>query len=210
MRTIQDRGFVGIHNVLAQALPMPHDDLTRIANFDLVAVAPETFEGGVTRLRAWMRSLSIDRHAGTPGPGGHTHTHDVEVEGRRYAVDTGFIVCNPVHYPLFLRLLDELGVATQPTTMSFAVRNDASGLEYNATSIRGLFLQKRRLFSPRHWRMIGDILRFYREAPALLDEPWPGPSLGDYLEAQDYSEGFRDDHLVPMASALWSFSCLKS
>ena len=136
--------------------------------------------------------------------GGHTHTHDVEVGGQRHAVDTGFIVCNPVHYTLFTRLLDELGVATQPTTMSFAVRNDASGLEYTATTLAGLFVQKRRLFSPRHWSMIGDILRFYREAPALLDEPWPGPTLGDYLEAQDYSDAFRDDHLVPMASALWS------
>jgi predicted NAD/FAD-binding protein len=136
--------------------------------------------------------------------GGHTHTHDVEVCGARYAVDTGFIVCNPVHYTQFTRLLDELGVATQPTTMSFAVRNDASGLEYNATTLAGLFVQKRRLFSPRHWSMIEDILRFYREAPALLEEPWPGPTLGDYLEAHDYSDAFRDDHLVPMASALWS------
>jgi uncharacterized protein len=136
--------------------------------------------------------------------GGHTHTHEVEVGGARYAIDTGFIVCNAVHYTLFTRLLDELGVATQPTTMSFAVRNDASGLEYNATTLAGLFVQKRRVFSPRHWSMIADILRFYREAPALLGEPWPGPTLGDYLEAQDYSDAFRDDHLVPMASALWS------
>ncbi|HVF33716.1 MAG TPA: FAD-dependent oxidoreductase, partial [Candidatus Saccharimonadia bacterium] len=136
--------------------------------------------------------------------GGHTHTHDVELGGRAYAIDTGFIVCNPAHYPLFMRFLAELRVATQPTTMSFAVRNDASGLEYNATSIAGLFLQKRRLVSPRHWRMIGDILRFYREARALLDAPWPGPSLDEYLDTHGYSNAFRDDHLVPMASALWS------
>ncbi len=139
-----------------------------------------------------------------PSLGGHTDTHEVEVAGRPYAVDTGFIVCNPAHYPLFMRLLDELGVDTQPTSMSFAVRNDASGLEYNASTIAGLFVQPRRLVSPRHWRMIGDILRFYREAPALLEEPWPGPTLGAYLEAHEYSDAFRDDHLVPMASALWS------
>ena len=136
--------------------------------------------------------------------GGHTDTHEIEVGGRRIAVDTGFIVCNPVHYPLLFRLFDELGVATQPGTMSFAVRNDASGLEYEASSLRTLFLQKRRLLSPRHWRMIVEILRFYREAPALLALPWPGPTLGEYLESHGYGAGFRDDHLVPMASALWS------
>lgn len=150
------------------------------------------------------REHDVALYESEPRLGGHTHTHDVELDGRQYAIDTGFIVCNPAHYPLFMRFLAELGVATQPTTMSFAVRNDASGLEYTATTIRGLFVQKRRLSSPRHWRMIRDILKFYREARALLDAPWPGPTLGEYLDAHGYSDAFRDDHLVPMASALWS------
>jgi uncharacterized protein len=136
--------------------------------------------------------------------GGHTHTHDIELGGRRWAVDTGFIVCNPANYPLFTGMLAELGVATQPTTMTFALRNERSGLEYNAGTNGGLFLQKRRALSPRHWRMVLDILRFYRSAPALLANPGDGPSLGDYLERHGYSAGFRDDHIVPMASALWS------
>ena len=155
---------------------------------------------------AWLlsRAHEVVLYEAADRLGGHTETHEVEVAGRRHAVDTGFIVCNPAHYPLFMRFLDELGVATQPTSMSFAVRNDASGLEYNATTVAGLFLQKRRLFSPRHWRMIRDILRFYREAPALLEAPGPGPDLGDWLAAHGYSDAFRDDHLVPMASALWS------
>jgi predicted NAD/FAD-binding protein len=88
--------------------------------------------------------------------------------------------------------------------MSFALRNDRSGLEYNAGTNGGLFVQKQRLLSPRHWLMIRDIVRFYRRAPALLAESGPGPALGDYLAAGRYSDGFRDDHLVPMASALWS------
>jgi hypothetical protein len=138
--------------------------------------------------------------------GGHTHTHDIELEGSRLAVDTGFIVCNPDHYPLFFRMLAELGIATRPTTMSFALRNDRSGLEYNASSLDTLFVQRRRLLSPRHWRMVRDILRFYREAPALLAHDGPGPELGEWLDRGGYSEGFRDDHLVPMASALWSSS----
>jgi predicted NAD/FAD-binding protein len=136
--------------------------------------------------------------------GGHTDTHDVELRGKRYAVDTGFIVCNPLNYPLFFRLLEELGVATQPTTMSFALRDDATGLEYNAGTNGGLFVQKRRLFSVRHWLMIRDILRFYREAPRLLELPGSGPTLGEYTGERGFSAAFVDDHLVPMASALWS------
>ena len=136
--------------------------------------------------------------------GGHTHTHQVEVAGQPLRVDSGFIVCNELNYPLFFAMLDELGVATQPTTMSFAVKSAKSGLEYNAGSNGGLFVQKRRLFSLRHWRMLSDILRFYRQAPALLGLSGDGPTLGDYLDQNRYSAGFCEDHLIPMASALWS------
>ena len=88
--------------------------------------------------------------------------------------------------------------------MTFAVKSAKSGLEYNAGSNGGLFVQKRRLFSLRHWRMLSDILRFYRQAPALLELSGDGPTLGDYLEQNRYSAGFCEDHLIPMASALWS------
>ncbi len=136
--------------------------------------------------------------------GGHTHTHDIELHGRRYAVDTGFIVHNPEHYPLLNALFAELGVESQPTTMSFSVRNEASGLEYNATDLDGLFCQRRNLVSPRFWGMLRDLFRFYRNAPALLAMPGEGPTLGDYLAEGRYGAMFRDEHLVPMASALWS------
>lgn len=136
--------------------------------------------------------------------GGHTDTHRVEVDGQPRSVDTGFIVHNPTHYPLLTRLFEELGVASQRTTMSFSVQDARSGLEYNATSLDTLFCQRRNLASPRFWGMLRDLARFYREAPALLDLPGPGPSLGTYLEANAYGAAFRDQHLVPMASALWS------
>ena len=136
--------------------------------------------------------------------GGHTHTHDITLQGKHYAVDTGFIVHNPKHYPLLTALFAELGVESQPTTMSFSVRNEASGLEYNATDLNGMFCQRRNLVSPRFWGMLRDLLRFYREAPALLDVPDEGPTLGDYLTQAGYGAMFRDEHLVPMASALWS------
>jgi len=136
--------------------------------------------------------------------GGHTDTHEIELEGRRYAVDTGFIVHNPQHYPLLTRLFDALGVATRPTTMGFSVQSQASGLEYNATSLDALFCQRRNLLSPRFWGMLRDLARFYRIAPRLLDGPGPGPSLGEYLREQGFGTAFRDEHLIPMASALWS------
>lgn len=163
--------------------------------------------GGIAGLAsAWLLSREHDvvlfeRHGRL---GGHTDTHEVEVAGRCWSVDSGFIVMNPAHYPLFSALLAELGVATKPTTMSFALRNDRTGLEYEAGSAGGLFVQKRRLASPRHWRMLADLVRFYRESHTLLDSTGPGPTLGEYLDQHRYGAGFRDDHLVPMASALWS------
>ena len=136
--------------------------------------------------------------------GGHTHTHDIELEGRRYAVDTGFIVYNPAHYPLLTRLFTELGVATQATTMSFSVHSEASGVEYNGTSFNTLFCQRRNLLSPRFLGMVRDLARFYRTAPALLDTDGEEPSLGEFLAEHRFGDAFRDEHLVPMASALWS------
>ena len=136
--------------------------------------------------------------------GGRTHTHQVEQGGRAYRVDTGFIVFNPGNYPLLTKLFDELGVPSQPTTMSFSVHDDGNGLEYNATDLNGLFCQRRNLVSPRFWRMVREITRFYRDAPALLADPGPGPTLGSYLRERNYSDLFVRDHLVPMASALWS------
>ena len=136
--------------------------------------------------------------------GGHTHTHTVEQAGREYRIDSGFIVFNPEHYPLLCGLFDELGVASQPTTMSFSVHSERSGVEYNATSLATLFCQRRNLVSPRFWGMLRDLARFYREAPPLLEGDDAGPTLGEYLQRGGYGAAFRDEHLVPMASALWS------
>ncbi|MEO7940762.1 MAG: FAD-dependent oxidoreductase [Burkholderiaceae bacterium] len=136
--------------------------------------------------------------------GGHTHTHQVAQGGRDYAVDSGFIVFNRDNYPLLNRLFEQLGVASRPTTMGFSVQDARNGLEYNATRLATMFCQRRNLVSPAFLRMVGEIMRFYREAPALLAEPGEGPALGDYLDARGYSQLFIEDHIVPMASALWS------
>jgi len=136
--------------------------------------------------------------------GGHTHTHELEQAGRRYRVDTGFIVFNDWTYPNFIRLLDELGVASQPSPMSFSVRDETSGLEYNGSTLDTLFAQRRNLLRPSFWRMLRDILRFNREAPALLGAAGDDTSLGDYLSENAYSREFVEHYLLPMGAAIWS------
>lgn len=155
---------------------------------------------------AWLlsREHQVDLYEANAYIGGHTHTHEVKSAGQPFAVDSGFIVFNPGNYPLLSRLFDTLGVASQPTTMSFAVHNEASGLEYGTTSLDSLFCQRRNLLSPRFYGMVRDLTRFYRESPALLKTDDPGPTLGEYMATHGYGSTFRDEHLVPMASALWS------
>lgn len=136
--------------------------------------------------------------------GGHTHTHSVEQAGRRYEVDTGFIVFNDRTYPNFVALLEELGVASQESSMSFSVRDETSGLEYNGTSLNTLFAQRRNLLRPSFLGMIGDILRFNREAPALLDEPGGELPLGELLTRGRYGRAFVEHYIVPMGAAIWS------
>lgn len=136
--------------------------------------------------------------------GGHTNTVDVLAGGRKWAVDTGFIVYNDVTYPNFVRLLDELGVESQDSDMSFSVRSERNGLEYNGASLNALFAQRRNLLRPSFYRMLADILRFNREAPAMLDRPADTITLGDYLDGNGYSRGFIDHYIVPMGAAIWS------
>jgi len=136
--------------------------------------------------------------------GGHTNTVDVQVEGRGYAIDTGFIVFNDWTYPSFIHLLNKLGVESQASDMSFSVKCERTGLEYNGTSLNTLFAQRRNLFRPSFHRMIRDILRFNRESLSLLDQTERGLSLGTYLETNHYSRDFIDHYIVPMGAAIWS------
>ncbi len=136
--------------------------------------------------------------------GGHTNTVDVDWEGRRYAIDTGFIVFNDWTYPRFIALLDELGVEYQSSNMSFSLRDERNGLEYNGTSVNSLFAQRRNLLRPSFLRMIRDILRFNREARALLASDDDTLTLGEYLERNRYSQSFRERYIVPMGMAIWS------
>jgi hypothetical protein len=136
--------------------------------------------------------------------GGHTDTHYLDVLGKTWAVDSGFIVFNEHNYPNFCQLLNELEVDSKPTEMSFSVQDEKTGLEYNATSLNKLFCQRKNLFSPRFYRMLKDLFRFYKQAPAVLDEPDNKQTVEAYLKQHQYSDVFIHDHLLPMACALWS------
>ena len=136
--------------------------------------------------------------------GGHTCTQDVEMGGRTYAVDMGFIVFNDRTYPSFVALMNELGVESQPSNMSFSLRCERTGLEYNGTSINSLFAQRLNIVRPSFLRMIADILRFNRESPRLLLSQDSSLTLGHYLEKYGYSEPFIERYIIPMGRAIWS------
>jgi predicted NAD/FAD-binding protein len=152
---------------------------------------------------AWLLSAAHRVSVFEAGPriGGHTNTVMVDGTG----IDTGFIVYNEATYPNLTALFRHLGVATQPSDMSFAVSLDDGALEYAGTDLAGLFAQRRNLLRPRFWSMLRDIARFYREAPghvAALERD--GTTLGAFLAARGYGAALRDDHLLPMAAAVWS------
>lgn len=136
--------------------------------------------------------------------GGHTNTIDVSLADGTWAVDTGFIVFNERTYPNFIRLLDRLGVPSQPSVMSFSVTDERTGLQYCATNLDTLFAQRRNLLRPRFWRMLLDVFRFNRRSRELYASDDLSLSLGEYLQVHGYSHAFIEQFLVPMGSAIWS------
>lgn len=135
-------------------------------------------------------------------PGGHSNTIAVPRPGRGdLAIDTGFIVHNPVNYPLLTRLFAELGVRTRPTDMSFSVVCRRCDMEYSG---RRLWEQHRVLRSPRMLRLLGEIARFFATARRRLDGRHRTRSVAQFAAAEGYSRDFLDHFLVPLTSALWS------
>jgi predicted NAD/FAD-binding protein len=137
-------------------------------------------------------------------PGGHTNTVRVDTEDATHWVDTGFIVFNDRNYPTFERLLERLGVASQPSEMSFAVSDERGDFEYSSASANGLFAKRAHVVTPWFHRMLADVVRFQRNGRELLRSAGPGPSLADWLAAQRYSRAFVERLIVPQAAAVWS------
>ncbi|MGI9353970.1 MAG: NAD(P)/FAD-dependent oxidoreductase [Rhizobiaceae bacterium] len=156
---------------------------------------------------AWLlhKSADVTVYERSRRIGGHTHTVDVAAGASHTPVDMGFIVYNEQTYPNLTALFAKLDVATETTDMSLAVALDDGRLEYAGGHLNQLFAQKRNLVSPRFWRMLLDLARFYRTAPDDLNSLVSnGMTLGTYLKENQYSDAFRDDHLLPMAAAIWS------
>src|SRR5512147_540632 len=139
--------------------------------------------------------------------GGHTNTVLIDGPDGTVPLDTGFLVHHDRTYPNLVRLFGELGVATQDSDMSFAVSCRRSGLEYSSRGANGFFAQRRNLIRPAHLALLGEIVRFNREAPALLHaSDGERQTLGDFLESRRFGENFTHLYLFPMASAIWSAS----
>ncbi|VEB44234.1 protoporphyrinogen oxidase [Chromobacterium violaceum] len=137
--------------------------------------------------------------------GGHTHTVDVTVDGRDFAVDTGFLVFNDRTYPNLIALFQELGIPSHPSDMSFSVSLGQGRLEWAGRNLDSVFVQRGNLLSPGFWGMLSDILRFNREAERNLRRAIEAPqSLGHLLDADGYGARFRRHYLLPMAAAIWS------
>jgi predicted NAD/FAD-binding protein len=156
---------------------------------------------------AWLLNRRHEVHVFEKRPrvGGHSHTVIVEHDGRRLALDTGFIVFNRVNYPYLTRLFDLLSVESQETDMSFAMRCERCDLEYNGRSLSSLFAQRANVVRPAFYRMLLDIVRFGalgRSQLALGGAS--GLSLREYLRRTPFGTEFAKHYLVPMAAALWS------
>ncbi len=153
---------------------------------------------------------SIAIYEKEPRIGGHSATVDIDHSGTKIAVDTGFIVYNELNYPELTGLFAHLDVKTESSDMSFGVSANQGGYEWCGRThdvFRGLFAQKRNLFSPRHIGMLLEILRFNNVARSdYLNGRLLGMTLGDYLAQKKFSSKFRDAYLVPMGASIWSMS----
>jgi predicted NAD/FAD-binding protein len=138
--------------------------------------------------------------------GGHANTVDVTDGGRQMPIDTGFIVFNEPNYPHLCRLFDALDVASHESEMSFAVRCERTGREWNGSSLNQVFAQRRNLLRPSHWKMLADIVRFHREAPDVMKMLDDSVSVSQWIERQHYSRAFADYYLLPLGASLWSCS----
>ncbi len=160
---------------------------------------------GAAHLLSRLHDVEVFERDGRPG--GHAHTHQVECEGRTWSLDSGFLVFNPATYPNFVRLLDELGVTSHPTDMSFSARCLRCNLEYSTRTLKTLFVQPWRAVDPRHLRMLADMLRFFSQGRRLLASARGADvTLGTFLDEGRFGGSLARHFILPLTGAIWSAS----
>lgn len=142
--------------------------------------------------------------------GGHAHTIDVDYNGARLTVDTGFIVYNELNYPNLTALFQWAGVETIASDMSFALSSDDGAFEWcgrHVSPLGGLFAQPSNALDPGFYRFLLGIRRFQRRAIADHAAGTVGEgSLAAYLDRIGCPARVRDDYIVPMGAAIWSMT----
>lgn len=159
---------------------------------------------GLTAARGLYREHDVTLFEGEHRLGGHSHTVTVDDAGIPRALDTGFLVFNRRDYSHFNAMLDDLGVASRPSCMSFSVRCSRTGVEYAGSGLGSIFCRPANAVRPGFWRMLRDVVRFYREGHALVARMPERATVEDLVAAGRYSEEFVAWHLLPLGSALWS------
>ena len=156
---------------------------------------------------AWMlsRNYDVTLFEADKRIGGHSNTVDVLTDDGRLPVDTGFIVFNNWNYPNLVKLLETLGVPSEVSDMSFSASVDNGNFEYSGSNMLSMIGQKTNIIRLQFWKMVGDILRFYRQAPSFARSSGASDlTLGDFLDREGYSKSFVDNHILPMGAAIWS------
>ncbi len=177
---------------------------TNLANESMKIAIVGAGISGLVAAHLLQREHEVTVYEAASYAGGHTHTVRVDTAHATHHIDTGFIAMNDRNYPHFSRLLEKLGVPTQPTHMSFSVSAVDEDFEYSGTP-RGLLCQPRNLLRPWFLRMLGELPRFNRELRRVLHGTGDaGESLNAFLERNRFSPAFVRRLIVPQVSAVWS------
>lgn len=128
--------------------------------------------------------------------GGHTHTHHMD----GFTLDSGFIVFNLETYPNMLKMFEELGIQRRKSDMSFSVYNLQTNLQYSGYKP---FAQRKNLLSPRHWKFLVEIKKFFKAGMRDMNKQNPD-SIKEYCTKNGLSDYFIDNYIVPLSSAIWS------
>jgi uncharacterized protein len=162
---------------------------------------------GITAAYLLARGNDVTLYEADRRLGGHAHTHVVpRADASPLTLDTGFLVCNERTYPLFTRLLAELGVTTRESEMSMSVRCAGCGLRYAGKRGPAGLLAGFRHGGVRYAGLLAQVLRFHAAARALLDgdESAGQPTLGDFLRNGRFSPYFVTHFALPFVAAVWS------